>query len=788
MIISPPFLPQRDADQTDNDWLDKAMTQPPSRLSSTGAPEGSYPLSNRLAWHNGLHLQGQAGADGHTVVRAIADGEVIYVGQPRQSNTEASDAQNYNPFGDAPAWTDNGCIIIRHATEIGATGNQPTEFVYYSLVTHLCQIGRITPPGQTAPRPLRCGDRIWRKDEIGRAGQIYGHTGQVHLEICLDEANLTRLIGRPPAWVNSSNIPPPTEDGRIDAVFGSIWFYLPAATPTRATPPQNHLRTITQSKLGEPLWVRMNYEQGACTFESYGTCGRWRGPKRQNVEYDLYTLATQRHANLPETARALSSPSGWYELLRFGRNLGRGAAQTDKDPLPADAAHWREIPGPNGQPIWADLNAEGTHKFSDADFLPVQGWIFVDDDTCPEDQLCDSSNLLNLIAAPDASSTERMETANLARRLGDGAIVDKLRRMVCRFPSEWDQTTIAARYAFVRELKPFPETPDGWASFESHLRALSFPDLPAEYSAATWWIHPGEFISAMRKSGWLSKRELLQLVPSHAIRRHGQSHLWEAIPQATFNLAKNQILTRERLVAINRMLRKHGINTSMRQASFFGNAVQETVWLSTLAEQAPNLRWYAPWYGRGLLQLTHPDNYIGYWRWRGRNIAHALETALSNAKTIAHTTGSNQGLQDSNFPALTAQMRTWRAQVGGVTSPPEGPPGAEENYAPADSAGYYWAKLRMAHHADDHHNIERVTVITSEGPKVYYRSPAFWRASAAVNLPGAIQNTYSNQLNGFDSRCCAYSVALAVLGDAMLSDAQGQATLLYPEGYKRRAA
>lgn len=177
---------------------------------------------------------------------------------------------------------------------------------------------------------------------------------------------------------------------------------------------------------------------------------------------------------LPQADRNRSSPSGWYELLRFGRNLGRGPNAADKDPLPSNAAHWRQITGPNGQAVWADLNAEGSYKFSDADFLPIQGWCFIDDDTAPNDQRCDSNNLKTLIADPDPNAAGRIEMANLLRRLGNPEVMQKLRRVVCQFPSEWDQGTIAARYGFVRELAAFQEAPEAWAPFEAHLRALSF--------------------------------------------------------------------------------------------------------------------------------------------------------------------------------------------------------------------------------------------------------------------------------------------------------------------------
>lgn len=90
--------------------------------------------------------------------------------------------------------------------------------------------------------------------------------------------------------------------------------------------------------------------------------------------------------------KAKSSPSGWYELLRFGRNLGRGDAAADKDPLPASAAHWRKISTPAGEE-WVDLNATGIFKLSDADFPACAGWTCIADDASTEDQRCDSVRL-----------------------------------------------------------------------------------------------------------------------------------------------------------------------------------------------------------------------------------------------------------------------------------------------------------------------------------------------------------------------------------------------------------
>ena len=245
MIVTPPFLPTRAANQSEEDWLDAAMSAPTARVATTQAAEGSFPLSHNLAWHNGMHIQAPQVGGANAPVRAIADGRVVCANPPRASNTTVTDAQNYNPFdrpGAAPiaAWTDNGCVIIEHTTTFGAQGAAETAVVFYSVYMHLSALGRITPRGQSARRTLQVGDNILRKDEVGTPGQVYGHSGQIHFEICLNAANLRNLVGRAPNWVEPAQapgvLPAPTADGRTDCIFGSLYFYLPAETPVAQGP------------------------------------------------------------------------------------------------------------------------------------------------------------------------------------------------------------------------------------------------------------------------------------------------------------------------------------------------------------------------------------------------------------------------------------------------------------------------------------------------------------------------------------------------------------------------
>jgi predicted chitinase len=606
MIISPPFLPDR-AGSSEEAWLDAAMAQPASRLASTNAPEGSFPLSLKLGWHNGVHIQAPASGGAHLPVRAVADGKVVFVHAPTAPNNDLGHPLNYNPFhADTPtaAWTSDGFVVIEHRTDIGAEGNVATEVVYYSACMHMASIANC--PKTAAPWAV--GDAVCRKDALGTPGQIYGHEGQVHFEICCDEANLRRLTRRGPDWVDPLAMPPPTANGRVDSIFGSVYIYLPAAAPTSTSMPTSQLRVANGSggaaspgsdhflpnTLHSPQWVQITCEKGAATLTSYDSLGARIGAPRsdsrydyiggagasaavkaaanQSFEYDLYAVCNDRHGALDAATRAASSPSGWYELLRFGRNLG-------PDPLPANAAHWRKIVTPAGE-VWADLNAPGTFKFSDADFLPVMGWNCFDDDP-NADLRCDSLRMKTLIRDPDPKNEQRMERAELARRLGEASVRTKLRRTICKFPSEWDRTTIEARYGWL-ETEDFKTADDDaagaqkWDRFVKHARAVTFADLPKAFLDADWRFHPREFVGVMRRCGWLGLREMAQLLPRRSVAARHVSWM-ESVRRFRDGSTQGNGMPPGLQIAVGKAFRKYGLTESaVRQAHFMSQCFQET--------------------------------------------------------------------------------------------------------------------------------------------------------------------------------------------------------------------
>ena len=781
MIISPPFLPTRANGTSDADYIAAAMPAAAVNCPGTSVPEGSFPVSLKLGWHGGTHLHAPSVGADILPVRAIADGEIVYARQPTTQVSDPTHALNYNPYGSSASWTDDGMVIMRHRTDIG-TGPNAEGAEFFSLFVHLSALrGNALKVARGTATPAE--HRVYRKDELGVAGRIYNATDHVHLEIVCDDDNLNKLVGRRTGPLTVS------ADGRHDAVFGEVYFRVPAGARLYAAKPAGNITaptTAVAETTTTELIIGMRYasgdgasaQRGSAWLTTYQADGTILGTpiEDQNADYDMYTRAGDISRAYPEAARPASSAV--YELLRFGRVVnGPNEVLT-----PADCAHWRHVQG-NGQTGWINLNAPGVFKFSDADFPGWKGWKLIDDDT--DDDSRAASALLGAVIEDASDADGKLSREELERRLSVRSVRAALSRCICKFPSEWNRDTIAARWGWLQTDPDYGVVGDDWAKLRAHIEALTVPaaSLPPALASAHWHFHPQSFIAHFRQCHWLSLDEFKQLVPRHAMRRHSGTYLWEAVQT---NLTAATSVAVSQRIGLNRMTRKYGINSPLRLASFYGNAIQETQWLGVLSEGSGSTLWYAPWYGRGFLQLTNPENFTNYWRFRGRQVPDSLKNALTQAygaiasQPVAQR--SNATLSDAHFPQLTAQMRGWRDEVRGIAMANS----TDSAYAPSDSAGFYWAKLRMASYADVDHVLSRVAVTTNQGVKVYYRSPSFWRASAAVNLPGAINNQYSTALNGFDARCVAYAYSLAVLSETWFPDSAGNATLIFPEGYLPR--
>ncbi|MGK6325825.1 M23 family peptidase [Erwinia sp. DT-104] len=744
MIISPPFVRPRNAGESDPSWVNRMMPVDINR---------DFPLNRHASWHGGVHVlhtdRREEGYDRIEFVRAIADGEVVSFRSP--SSTDKRDAFPLNYDGR----TNDGYVLLKHQTDIG----ENCSVVYYSLYMHL--MDRLDPS-------IRAGARVWRKDRIGQSGTV-DNVNAFHFEVFCDNENMLKLTGRTTPELDI------TRDGRTDTVYGDIHFYLPSGTqfydhvPDASSPVTDHLNFVHTST--EPLYVSMTFEKGDCTMvtrrQSATAAALFDSVGEPLVNTDAVADDEIPYEySLYRTARRLypQNPSAGFELLRFGRVISTGHETL----TPADATLWRTVSFPGGTGM-VNLASPDIKKFSDADFPHWTGWGIVDDDTDNNSQ-CNSP----LIAALQES----------------GRLSDPSSRLVCHFPVEWNAATFDPRYAWLRTgSDDVPAMSDeDYARLKSHASALCF-DTGELGTGRMWHFHPTAFIAHFRKCCWLSKSELKQLVPRNLLRMAGRNdYRWEAI---TYRDGAGSVADNIR-THINRAMQKYLITTPLRIACFLGNGIQETGWLGSMeegyryTETDPRTRqvirryniWYYPWYGRGLLQLTNPENYFNYFSFRGRTCPENIRNALINEyrRLYAHRplryTDNHLSDTENHVPE---NIIRWRNNV------------SSDLYEAASSAGFYWVSMSMAPYADAEHVLERCSVTPRRsGIKIYYRSQAFWQASAAVNLPGQIDNEHYQGLNGFDTRCCVYGSAIAVLTEQKFPDSHNNPVNEKPESDQLR--
>lgn len=557
MIISPLFLKDKSDSEDDGAWVSRMMPTDPKR---------TFPLNSHRSWHGGIHIPHTDRGSVSEKIRAIADGTVHSIRQP------VGDKKGIPPYNYNGA-TDCGYVLIKHETEIGSGEN--AKVVYFSLYMHLASIDVA----------LKAGEKVYRKDPLGIVGQVDGRNA-VHFQIFCDDTNLAKLVGRTKTELDL------TKNGRTDAVYGDMHFYLPIGTKFYSHAPDNNASTSTEAETyisSEPLFVSMSFDKGKCTMltrkKGVFSIGKYSeiGEKLVNAdgadyEYNLYAQAKKLYPQ---------SQSAGYELLRFGRVIN-----TDYETLvPADAPLWRTISYPGGKGV-VNLALPAVKKFSDGDFPHWTGWQLIDDDT-DENSQCNSEQVLC--------------------RIGDD-----MQGLICRFPLEWDASTLEKRltwlkttvvnesltkqkasrqlddtetnatgYAFdninpamsvlnAQSTPSFKQAVEDtamaeadWNALIEHAKALCFnvSNLPA---GRVWHFNPISFITHFRKCGWIENSVLSLILSCNTNKAPLRKSITEAVEKYGDN--------------INIIMLKYIMNTPIRRAHFIGQGAVESNCLMTIQE------------------------------------------------------------------------------------------------------------------------------------------------------------------------------------------------------------
>ncbi|CAD9218459.1 conserved hypothetical protein [Burkholderia cenocepacia] len=810
MIISPPFLPVSGATSSDASKTDPMMDVVDQFEIGH---HGVYPVAFDRRFHCGIHLDP---GEQHEPVRAIADGEVVAY---RVCKSALSDGAK--DLTGQPALNSNaGFVLLRHKTE---TGHGRT-ITFYSLYMHLLDMTEqewlapqpTDPPAEGSMNALPKwlldtaggkdgvvqpggAKKVYRKDMLGYVGQHQG-VRHLHFEVFMSEADFTAWFdqdGRQVQLGEKDPVQPASSD-----YWGHSYFIIKGPQDFVAQPAgmtDDWFPRLPGGSIGEQdiLYVEAWFNKGrryTTAWIDRGSSGNvilltqvpvadpYDGETEQ-YEYDLYDRAVALYSECP---------SDGYEMLRFGRIFSSTV-------MPGEApATWVAVPiDENGTQGYVNIAADEISKLSDADFPFFKGWQKVDESNTPfnQDGLCGYDELCRLTGVADPQATSGMiqpleydnnnddNTNQLLAgyvRNAEG-VRTKLRGLVFNARSEWDSLHNDDRYKGLNEPDGFfgkqkDTNPDGYTSFIKFLENFQFLDkLPSESSLADqkfWYFHPLEFIRHFRKCGWLSKKEMLQLIPDRVIRKPGSHNspsqgVWES-PNPDY---ASSLLDRFGL-GLNNSMRKFKLDTPGRQACFIANATQETGWFRYLTEGNRNdsaTDLHNSWFGRGFLQLTNPNgnmgggnnNYYKYFKFIGRNPSlppgeQELRWRNEIARDVCHASHS------------AGAYWVWSGKSMPTANNPSRPR--------VDSANKY---------ADEMGVNERRAIRTNAGVKVWYYNQSFANCAAAVNYPGATGKNPPN-MNGLVDRSTSFTNALMVLTDIAVFKGPNQEDLTWPENFTRR--
>ncbi|WP_233176930.1 M23 family metallopeptidase [Ralstonia sp. ASV6] len=690
MLISYPILETPQADDTEEAVLARMLARATS-------PAGQYPantIGQYKVWHGGLHLE----ATNATPIRAIADGTIVAYRQ-----ASASEQYQGQPY-------DTSFVLIKHETESG----ENTPVVFYSLYMHLAcrtgmpedqvssliplfkQAGAMGPDAKSPPMSTateRGLARVYRKDILGYPGLQYGQTDRrVHFEIFTTDEHLQHF------W--KANASAADQTASVD-FYGDAHFVIPAGKTFVARHPNavhphriplgggqffpldlgqagtNSDQLIVSVQLGRGMRTTTTCVKQGDTYVQLGT-----SVKQVNYEYELFRLASALYADCP---------SAGFEWLRFGRILSSDTTNTNQN--------WQLVRYSDGATGYIDLAQTDIVALSDADFPYWRGWEKVEE---------------GQIASPDDAFVDDPRALQLLEDVSDAG-KQKLRHLVVKHPSEWDAGDLDARYAKLRQPGEPLETEESWQAFEAHVQKLAFWDKTGELERSVWHLHPLQFVYHFRKCGWLSLREQVQLLPRSSMSDAGGQISW-AESKKRFTEGNNNTAGKFPSgiwLALNRMSRKYGIDSSLRKAHFLGQIFKETGALRSTSENGDD-NYFRKMYENytpedAAYDFDHKHSWLqtlGFLKNRDRATYIAQRPGEVHNKAVG---GENVQLGDGpRFRGRGLIHLTWRKGYRQyqeyrhrdfTTDPNPGLLQSDSEIA-ADSAGYFWVKTQINRKAD----------------------------------------------------------------------------------------
>ncbi|MFO0552067.1 MAG: hypothetical protein U0271_27015 [Polyangiaceae bacterium] len=515
--------------------------------------------------------------------------------------------------------------------------------------------------------------RVSRGDILGYPGPYRVAHNLVHFEIFLENAAfLTNPAGD--NWGPQIYRIPPGHDFR---------FQVATANPDAGFTLTAHQRIIIHQADPDSPYVEISAHpsgpRGWVTRQDYYNAHHSSGPDTFHVRVNHGT--PKLHNPYDRFDMTIEAPSNTREIVAYAADEWQ---QHHADAAGHDGRwlkfHYEGFEG------WTRARNVGQYGRTAYDWVHA-GWKTIEDSKYSDDGFCNASELL-LALDEDHSGTVSQD--ELKHALAKPPVAEKIRRFVCKHPTEWAPP--GKKYERLKKGRWFMPKTLYDQTMEHHAKLEWWSQVPnlTPRASGVWHVHPIEFLRYLKALPGVTSAQLfaqmyrmgvgLTTPGIHPGTVRTFMNLAATVPDdQVINAYKDRLRgftldLNESMQECGVMAASHGM-TRRRQSHFIAQMALECRRFLEMREGGGPNKPYAPFYGRGAIQLTWADGYAAWYRSGGnRALFSANEQTLLDRLAQVHHDGSNFttvynaqeqaaliGILDTRFtdPAIAVRSAGW---------------------------------------------------------------------------------------------------------------------------------